>query len=60
MGRKNNSGRKQIRVTREIMALADRAAELAADPEVTFLAAKTRHSRRITSRMLKGLRSHAI
>lgn len=62
MARKNRTGRKQVKVTREVFALAvvaSQRAALAQDEQAAYLPGRVFGSRRITGRMLKALKAQA-
>lgn len=60
MGRKNSTGNRRIRVTREVYAMAQVAAQRAAyEGSDDRLALRVAGSRRVSQRMLKALKAQA-
>lgn len=61
MGRKNSTGNRRVKVTRELYAMAQVAAQRAAyDGSDDRLAGRVAGSRRISRRMLKALRAQVV
>lgn len=60
MGRKNSTGNRRIRVTREVYAMAQVAAQRASyEGSDDRLALRVAGSRRVSQRMLKALKAQA-